>query len=74
MMDIIVHCPASVDKTNILHHAQRYLFKLGSENEVWFAYRNGLYPKAVLGELLEEMKKENVSKIRLAWIVAWMSV
>ena len=74
MMDIIVRCPASVDNKYKLYNAQRYLFKIGSENEVWFAYRNGLYPKEMLEGLLKVLKEDNCSKTRLAWIVAWMCV
>ena len=45
MMDIIARCPASVDNKYKLYNAQRYLFRIGSENEVWFAYRNGFCRK-----------------------------
>ncbi len=73
-MDIIVKCPSHIEIQDKLYEIQKKLFKLGNEDEVWFAYRNNFFPKEILEELYAAMKKENCSNFRLPWLIAWNSI
>lgn len=73
-MDIIVKCPVTIAERSKLTRAQGYLFQLGEEDEVWFAYRKNFFPQEILEELYEQVKKARGLKTRLSWIIAWMSV
>ena len=73
-MNIIIKAPVKVQEKDRLYEVQYQLFRLGKEEDVWYAYQHThLFPKEMLKKLYERLKKNQFSESRVAWITSWLS-
>lgn len=74
-MNMIIKAPVKVQIKDKLYDVQYHLFRLGKEEEVWYAYQyKKLFPKEMLEKLYKRLKEEQVAKSRLAWITTWLKL
>ena len=73
-MDIIMKAPITIQEKENLYEIQYQLFRLGKEDEVWYAYQcKNLFPKEMLEKLYERLQEKHFSEPRIAWIVEWLN-
>ncbi len=79
-ISIVVRCPCNIAVRDKIYNVQRHLFRVGEDDDVWLAYRNGFFPKEMLEEFYYQEKlhceTKNKKKLnyQLTWLIAWISV